>query len=439
MVRAVTERLERARRERDKGATIEDEVPASDPPGSTQQETAVPAERLRALNAALLERPQGWTPQAKLERLLARRGNALADGTIDWGHAEALAFAAILEDGTAIRLTGQDSERGTFSHRHLVLHDAQSGRRYVPLQELPQARASFAIYNSPLSENAALGFEYGYSTHAPGVLVLWEAQFGDFANGAQVIIDQFIAAGNAKWRQRPSLVLLLPHGYEGQGPEHSSARLERFLQLAAGDNLRVVSPTTAAQYFHVLRRQVALFAGDPRPLIVMTPKSLLRHPRAASSLDALAGGQFQPVLDDPEARARATGITRLVLCSGKVYVDLVSAEQFGAARHLAAVRVEELYPFPEPALARVMEQYPRLQEVVWLQEEPRNMGGWSYVAPRLQAMLDPAIALSYAGRSEFAAPAEGAFGQHAVEQARIVQSAIAGEMQHVTGGVSHAQ
>ena len=237
------------------------------------------------------------------DRILRRRREGIqTPGGINWGHAEALAFASILADGTPIRLSGQDSERGTFNSRHAVLHDPVTGERYCPLQALPQAKAAFAVYNSPLSENAVLGFEYGYSIHATEALVLWEAQFGDFANGAQVIIDQFIVSGNAKWRQTPSLVMLLPHGYEGQGPEHSSARLERYLELAAGDNIRIVNCTNSAQYFHVLRRQAALLESAPRPLIVMTPKGLLNHPKAGASLEDLAHGTFQPVIDDPNAR-----------------------------------------------------------------------------------------------------------------------------------------
>ncbi len=307
--------------------------------------TALPADRLTALNTALLTWPPGFTVNAKLERIFQKRRTALeTQNGIDWGHAEILAFGSILEDGTPIRLTGQDTERGTFSHRHLMLHDPVGGGHLVPLQALPTARASFAVHNSPLSENAALGFEYGYSMHAQGALVLWEAQFGDFGNSAQVIIDQFLVAGNAKWSQTPSLVLLLPHGYEGQGPEHSSARLERFLQLAANDNIQVVNCTTAAQFFHLLRRQAARLKTHPRPLVVMTPKSLLRHPRAGSSLVDLTTGGFQTVIDDTEADVGK--VTRLVLCSGKVYVDLVGSELREKANRIAIGRIEQLYPFP---------------------------------------------------------------------------------------------
>jgi 2-oxoglutarate dehydrogenase E1 component len=402
--------------------------------------TGVPAETLAELNEALLIRPAGFHPNPDSERKFwqPRKAALTKPGGITWAHAEALAFASILRDGSPIRLSGQDSERGTFDQRRLVFYDVENGARYVTLQHLPQARASFAVYNSPLSENAVLGFEYGYSIHAPEVLVLWEAQFGDFANGAQVIIDQFIASGNAKWRQTPSLVLLLPHGYEGQGPEHSSARIERFLQLAASDNLRVVNCTTAAQYFHVLRRQVALFKTDPRPLVIFTPKSLLRDPHASSSLEDLSRGAFQTVIDDADAQQRADRITRLVLCSGKVYVNLmhplpttmpavVAAHAKGDVKQVAAVRVEELYPFPKEELRRVIAGYPNLREVVWLQEEPRNMGAWSFVSPRLRELLDEIKwpgDFYYVGRAESASPAEGSTPRHHAEQSRILTTAL---------------
>jgi len=388
--------------------------------------SAVPAERLLALNQSLFTWPEGFTINPKLDRVLQRRAALSDDSAIDWAHAETLAFAAILADGTPIRMTGQDTERGTFSQRHLVLHDAKTGARYVPLQALPQASTSFAIYDSPLSENAVLGFEYGYSMHAPGVLVLWEAQFGDFANGAQVIIDQFIVAGRAKWRQAPSLVLLLPHGYEGQGPEHSSGRLERFLQLAASDNIRIANCSNAAQYFHLLRRQAALLTREPRPLVVMTPKSLLRHPRAAATLADLTHGQFQPVIADALPRERAEHVTRLIVCSGKVYIDLVSNAEWATTEGVAVARVEELYPFPAAELKQVIESYPELHELVWLQEEPRNMGAWGYIEPRLRELAGRAITLAYVGRPESASPAEGSLVQHTIEQAHIIASALSG-------------
>lgn len=385
--------------------------------------TALPADRLTALNTALLTWPPGFTVNAKLERIFQKRRTALeTQNGIDWGHAEILAFGSILEDGTPIRLTGQDTERGTFSHRHLMLHDPVGGGHLVPLQALPTARASFAVHNSPLSENAALGFEYGYSMHAQGALVLWEAQFGDFGNSAQVIIDQFLVAGNAKWSQTPSLVLLLPHGYEGQGPEHSSARLERFLQLAANDNIQVVNCTTAAQFFHLLRRQAARLKTHPRPLVVMTPKSLLRHPRAGSSLVDLTTGGFQTVIDDTEADVGK--VTRLVLCSGKVYVDLVGSELREKANRIAIGRIEQLYPFPYERLTQVIQRYPRLREIVWAQEEPRNMGAWWSIRTKIAESAGDGIPVRYVGRPESASPAEGMVGAHAVEQARIVSEAL---------------
>jgi 2-oxoglutarate dehydrogenase E1 component len=388
--------------------------------------TAVPGEALHAYNEALLQWPAGFTSHPRLARLLERRRTALdPDGAIDWGLAETLAFAAILADGTPIRLTGQDTERGTFSQRHLVLHDVKSGQTYTPLQALPQARASFAVYNSPLSENGVLGFEYGYNGHAPETLVLWEAQFGDFANAAQVMIDQFIVAARAKWRQHPSLILLLPHGYEGQGPEHSNARPERFLQLAAQENLRIANLTTAAQYFHLLRCHAALLERAPRPLVLLTPKSLLRHPRAAARLEELSAGRFQPVLDDPEVGDRRDEITRLILCSGKVYVDLVTSDERAQATAVAIARVEQFYPFPAREISHVLAAYPHLREVVWMQEEPQNMGAWTFVAPRLRELIGCDIPLLYIGRPGRASTAVGSALVHAADQAKIVADAFA--------------
>jgi 2-oxoglutarate dehydrogenase E1 component len=401
-------------------------------------ETGVPADELQAYDVAIHTLPEGMQLSPKLLRQWQRRAAVLkqpdGQGKIDWAHAETLALASILADGTPIRLTGQDTERGTFSQRHLVLHDATTGERWVPLQTLPQAKASFAVYNSPLSENAAVGFEYGYTVHAPEALVLWEAQFGDFANGAQVVIDQFLAAARAKWQQEPALVLLLPHGYEGQGPEHSSARLERFLQLFAEGNLLIANPTTAAQYFHLLRRQATSLTSDRRPLVVMTPKSLLRNPLAASTLDQLATGEFQAVLDDPRRAETLESVTRLVLCSGKLAVELDSAPQREEATDVAIARVERLAPFPEEEISRVLGRYPNLTEIVWAQEEPRNMGAWTYIEPRLRELLqrqgqgdgiERPLPLRYAGRPERASPAEGSLDRHGAEQARIIQAALA--------------
>ena len=398
---------------------------------SGEVETAVPVGILHEINDRLHSFPEGFTLNSKLGRQLTRRRDALdKEGAIDWALAESLAFGSILMEGTPIRLTGQDAQRGTFSQRHLVLHDPETGQTFTALQALSDA-ASFAVYNSPLSEQAAMGFEYGYSVYAPESLVLWEGQFGDFANGAQVIIDQFLVSGQAKWRQPSSLVLLLPHGYEGQGPEHSSARLERFLQLAAHGNIRVANCTTAAQYFHLLRRQSKLLSTNPRPLVVMTPKSLLRHPKAGSSLTDLTDASFQCVIDDSAARERADAITRVVLCSGKVYVDLMTSEAVNGAEAggVAVVRVEELHPFPAGELREVLVTYPNLNEVVWLQEEPKNMGAWYYINLRLRDLLEEmgaGVPLRYIGRPERASPAEGSADAHAEEQARIVNAAFSG-------------
>ncbi|HEX5414039.1 MAG TPA: 2-oxoglutarate dehydrogenase E1 component, partial [Chloroflexota bacterium] len=387
--------------------------------------TAVPEDRLRQLNRGLTETPPGFAINPKLARWLERRQEALnPSGEIDWAHAESLAFASLLAEGTPIRLTGQDTARGTFSQRHLVLHDAQNGVTYSPLQTLPEARASFAVYDSPLAEAGPLGFEYGFSIQAGEALVLWEAQFGDFANAAQVLIDQFIASGQAKWGQTSGLVLLLPHALEGMGPEHSSGRPERFLQLAAQDNLQLVNCTTAAQYFHVLRRQAVLLHHLPRPLVIFTPKSLLRHPLAASTLADLARGKFRPVLDDPRAREHAQQVTRVVLCSGHVYVDLAESPIYRERDDLALVRVEQLYPFPSDDLKEVLDGYPRLQEVIWAQEEPANMGAWSFVVWLIADVLPEGVQLAYVGRTARAAPAVGAHHVYSAEQAQLVRAAF---------------
>jgi len=384
-------------------------------------ETAVSAERLSGLNEALLEVPDGFTPSSKLERLFQKNRGDL--DTIDWAHAEVLAFASLLEDGTPVRLTGQDTERGTFSQRHAVLYDAETDERYVPLQSLPQADASFSIYNSPLSEIAVLGFEYGYSVNSGDALVLWEAQYGDFANVGQPMIDQFIVSGQAKWGQTSGLVLLLPHGYEGQGPEHSSARLERYLQLAGHENVRIANLTTAAQYFHLLRAQAAL-KDNKRPLVIMTPKSLLRHPMAASSLEDLWEGTFQPVLDDEEARERTESVERLILCSGKIFTELAGSEYRDEAVDTAIARVELLYPFPEDRIKEVLDGYPNLREILWVQEEPQNMGAWTFVEPRLRELVGGGLPVLYVGKPPRPSPAQGSAKFHKQEHVAIVRSAF---------------
>ena len=388
-----------------------------------EPETAVAAATLAELNEALLAVPDGFTVNPKLKKQLERRRETLAAGEgIEWAHAEALALGSLLGEGIPIRLTGQDTERGTFSQCHLVLHDAQTGARHAPIQALPGARAPLELHNSPLSENACLGFEYGYAAAAPEALVLWEAQFGDFVNGAEVIIDQFITAGLAKWALTSRLTLLLPHGYEGQGPEHSSARLERFLALGAEGNIRVANCTTPAQYFHLLRRQAK--HDELRPLVVMTPKSLLRLPAATSRVDDLAAGRFHAVLDDGDRAADRGAVTRLVLCSGKIYYDLLANPARAQSPHVAVGRVELLYPFPSLGVDELVRAYPRLRQVMWVQEEPRNMGARKFVLPLIQEVLPSSVALLDASRPERSSPAEGYPAVHQAEQARIAREAF---------------
>jgi len=391
----------------------------------TEPGTAVDAARLRELNEQLLAVPDGFTVNAKLLKQLERRRETVGPaGGIEWAHAEALAFASLLVEGTPLRLTGQDTERGTFSQRHLGLYDAKDGKRWAPIEHVPGARAPIELYNSPLSELGCLGFEYGYAVQAPETLVLWEAQFGDFANGAEIIIDQFIIAGLAKWGQTSRLTMLLPHGYEGQGPEHSSARLERYLALGAEGNIRVANCTTPAQYFHLLRRQAR--HEEIRPLVLMTPKSLLRLPAATSRLEELAGGRFLPVIDDADAEPRRDAVTRIILCSGKVYYDLLASEARAASPHIALCRMELLYPFPVEEMKALVARYPKLAEVLWVQEEPRNMGARKFVLPKLRDLVVPAGVIGKeVSRPERSSPAEGYPAAHQAEQARIVREAYA--------------
>jgi multifunctional 2-oxoglutarate metabolism enzyme len=384
--------------------------------------TAVEAAKLRSINEELLKTPEGFNVHRKLRRPLSKRTEALDQGGIDYGFAEALAFGTLLTDGVHIRLTGQDTERGTFSHRHLVLHDENTGLEYTPMQHLEDASAPFELYNSPLSEIACLGFEYGYSAASPSSLVLWEAQFGDFANAAQVIVDSFIVSGESKWGQTSRLTLLLPHGYEGSGPEHSSARIERFLALGAEGNIRIANPTTAAQYFHLLRRQALI--KKPRPLIVFTPKGLLRHAGAAATLQELTDGELQFILDDPTAGERRDKVERLVLCTGKVYYDMDGNERRAGAENVAIARVEVLYPFAKEQLERLIASYPNLKEIAWVQEEPRNMGAWKVMSRRMPDVLPEGVTLTYIGRQGRASPGEGYSGTHAREQERIVLTAL---------------
>ncbi len=398
---------------------------------SPEVKTAVSSDRLRVLNDELLAVPDGFTIHPKLVRQLEQRrevfsGEGEEAGTgILWAHAESLAYASLLTEGIPIRLTGQDTERGTFSQRHLVLHDPKTGQEHCPIQHLPGALAPMELHNSPLSEMGCLGFEYGYSQEAPETLVLWEAQFGDFANSAQVIIDQFIVSGLAKWGQTSRLTLLLPHGYEGSGPEHSSARLERFLQLAAEGNIRVANCTTPAQYFHLLRRQARV--AKQRPLVIMTPKSLLRLPQATSTLKELAEGRFQPVLGEGDVRDPGQ-VKRLILCTGKIYYELATHEARQDNPAVAIGRVELLYPFPQSEILALAESYPNLEEVVWVQEEPRNMGARAHMGPRLMQILPHHLRYGYIGRPERAASGEGYPVAHAAEQNRIISTALnAGE------------
>jgi 2-oxoglutarate dehydrogenase E1 component len=386
--------------------------------------TAIPINRLQALAKRLLDIPANFTLHPRVQKIMDDR-KLMGQGAqqLDWGMAENLAYASLLSDGVPVRLTGQDSGRGTFFHRHAVLHDQNRERWdagvYIPLQHLIPGQANFLVVDSLLSEEAVLGFEYGYAGAAPDQLVIWEAQFGDFVNGAQVVIDQFIASGETKWGRLNGLTMFLPHGYEGQGPEHSSGRIERFLQLTAHDNIQIVQPSTPAQMFHLLRRQVV--RPFRKPLIVFTPKSLLRHPDAISALSELAKSGFQPLLDSPEV-SDPEAITRLVFCSGRIYYDLARARKDSALEHIALVRVEQLYPVPDIELQRLLQRYPNVRELVWAQDEPRNQGAWRFMAHHLrQHTLLP---LRYAGRPESSAPATGVASQHKMQLEAIIKVAM---------------
>jgi 2-oxoglutarate dehydrogenase E1 component len=404
-------------------------------------DTAVSRDQVETVGRALTTVPENFTPHPKVKPMLAKR-QAMVEGRepMDWGFAEMMAFGTIMLDGYRVRLSGQDSGRGTFSHRHALLFDYVTGAGYVPLNALAKdtsparpadpvvvknalsedvndadAEVSFAVYDSLLSEYGVLGFEYGYSVADPAALVMWEAQFGDFVNGAQIVIDQFVSSAEEKWGQHSGLVMLLPHGYEGQGPEHSSARLERFLTLCAEGNMQVVYPTTPAQYFHALRRQMK---NDPRkPLIVMTPKSLLRHPRANSTLDDLTSGRFEPVLVDGVEAASAG---RIVITAGKIVYDLLAARK----TNIPIIRLEQFYPFPKPMLENALRAYPGVTEVVWLQEEPRNMGAWPFLHERLAALMGANQTLRYVGRPISASPATGSHHRHEEQQKALIEAAL---------------
>jgi 2-oxoglutarate dehydrogenase E1 component len=390
-------------------------------------DTAVPLGELRRLAERLTKIPENFRLHPLVEKVIADR-RAMGEGSLplDWGMGEHLAFASLVASGYAVRITGQDSGRGTFSHRHAVLHDQKRERwsegTYVPLQNVTDQQAPFVVIDSVLSEEAVLGFEYGYSTAEPNSLVIWEAQFGDFVNGAQVLIDQFISSGEVKWGRQSGLVLMLPHGYEGQGPEHSSARLERFLQLAADNNMQVVQPTNAAQVFHLLRRQ--MIRPFRKPLVIMTPKSLLRNKDASSPLEELARGEFHTVIGDAAA-ADPAKVKRLVACSGKVYYDLRNAREERGLEGTALVRIEQLYPFPHKALAAELKRYPALTELVWAQDEPQNQGSWLYVQHHLLENMGEGQRLGYAGRPASASPAVGYYAKHAEQQKALVDSAFA--------------
>ncbi|WP_050615260.1 2-oxoglutarate dehydrogenase E1 component [Bacillus testis] len=396
--------------------------------GIPKLNTAVSLDRLKNINNELLKWPEGFNVFKKVEKILQRRLEAFEEeGKVDWALAETLAFATINEDGTAVRMTGQDSERGTFSQRHLVLHDSETGKKYSPLHTLSNSKASFDVHNSPLSETSVLAFEYGYNIFSPETLVLWEAQYGDFANVAQTIFDQFISSSRAKWGQKSGLVMLLPHGYEGQGPEHSSARLERYLQLAAENNWTVANLSSAAQYFHILRRQAqVLKMEEVRPLVLMTPKSLLRNQNVASSPEELSEGSFQPFMEDPLTAGKdASSVTRIVVSTGKMSIDLHEyASSIEDTKGVKLIRLEEIYPFPFRDIKAYFEQFSELKEIVWTQEEPKNMGAWSFVEPRLAAAAPSQVAVSYNGRKRRSSTAEGDPLIHKEEQARIIAEAF---------------
>ena len=389
-------------------------------PAALDRPTSVTMERVKEVGAAMSHIPKSANAHRKIRRIFEQRAAmAAGDRPLDWGMGESLAFACLLREGYPIRIAGQDAGRGTFAHRHAVVHSQIDGSAYVPLQHLATKQATFEVIDSPLSEAAALGFDYGYSIVRPDALVIWEAQFGDFANGAQVLIDQFVCSSEAKWNRCSGLVMLLPHGYEGQGPEHSSARLERFLQLSGDDNWRVMNLTTPAQIFHALRGQ--LMRNYRKPMVVMTPKSLLRHPRATSTLLDLTEGWFRPVIDDERDLVRRD-VLRVVLCSGKVYYELLAAAEEVRELQVALVRVELLYPTPVEAVTETLERYPNATEVVWCQEEPRNAGAWTHMFEALIELTE--LPVRYVGRKRAASPATGSKKVHKSEQHTLVEQAI---------------
>ncbi|MFL6373101.1 MAG: multifunctional oxoglutarate decarboxylase/oxoglutarate dehydrogenase thiamine pyrophosphate-binding subunit/dihydrolipoyllysine-residue succinyltransferase subunit, partial [Pyrinomonadaceae bacterium] len=430
MLQAVNDRFERvlaAAKDIATGKKARTEIPAApaENDGSAVVETGVPIGTLSAIAGKITLVPEPFHINSKMVGQLARRAKMGAgEVPMDWGFAEAMSFGSLVVDGVPVRLSGQDSGRGTFSQRHASMYDTLNGERWTPLSELKSDKnpaARFYVFDSLLSEYGVLGFEYGYSVISKDQLVAWEAQFGDFSNGGQIIIDQYISSSEDKWQQRSRLVMLLPHGYEGQGPEHSSARLERYLQLCGENNMRVCYPSTPAQYFHLLRRQVV--QEIIRPLIVMTPKSLLRLPAASSMIEELTKGGFQPVIDDARIADR-NAVRRVVVCSGKVYYDLDAARGEEHVGDVAVVRLEQFYPFPKSALSKIFASYPNATEFIWTQEEPQNMGGWMFVESRIEDVLPEDKHLRYVGRAASASPATGSYTIHNLEQEKLVSNSL---------------
>lgn len=389
-------------------------------------ETGVDQETLHRMNEELLSYPDDFTVFSKLDRILKRREEPFkGKGKIDWAHAEQLAFGAILQEGNPIRMTGQDIQRGTFAHRHLVLHDEKSGEEFVPLHHISGSNASFVAYNSPLTEFAVVGYEFGYNLEKDKALSIWEAQYGDFSNMAQVMFDQFISSSHSKWGQQSGLVMLLPHAYEGQGPEHSSARLERYLQLCAENNWTVANLSSSANYFHILRRQAKMLGTEvERPLVIVSPKSLLRHPLVGADVSDLSDGHFQTVLEQPGTGLNTDKVNKILFASGKMAIDLAEKVKDGEGfDHLHIVRVEQLYPFPSDKIAEITARYPNAKELVWVQEEPKNMGSWSFASPYMREIAD-GKEISYVGRIHRASPSEGNGEDHKTEQQRIIEEAL---------------
>lgn len=392
---------------------------------TTKADTSFNAERLKELALKLLEVPEGFSVQRQVGKVLENRA-LMANGEqlVDWGFAETMAYATLLDEGYQVRLTGQDVGRGTFSHRHAVLHNQKDGSAYIPLANIKAEQPRLSLYDSLLSEEAVLAFEYGYATTTPNALVVWEAQFGDFANGAQVVFDQFISSGEYKWARLCGLTMLLPHGYEGQGPEHSSARLERYLQLCAEYNIQICVPSTPAQVYHMLRRQ--MIRPLRKPLVVMSPKSLLRHKLAVSTMDELANGRFRTVLDEVDT-LDASKVKRVLMCSGKVYYDLLERRRAEGIEDIAIVRIEQLYPFPSQRLGKILAQFTNLKEVFWVQEEPMNMGAWyssQHHMRKAVSLLNPELHLQYAGRKAAASPAAGYMALHLAQQEQLLRDAL---------------